>query len=92
VSATIVMAVAVLLYVLVRWSKDEPAVTIGSVLSGVLVIGVIALADRGRTAEVARGFAWLFFVVVAYNFVPAMTKAMSAAASAAKGNVHDTLT
>lgn len=86
-----VMLVAVVLYVLVRWSRNEPAVTIGSVVAGAFVVGVIALLDRGRTAEIARGFAWLFFVVVAYNFVPAMTAAMKAAGAATKSNVQSTL-
>lgn len=85
------MAVAVIMYVLVRWSRNEPAVSIGSVLAGGFVIGVIALADRGRTAEVARGFAWLFFAVVAYNFIPAITTAMQNAFSNTKTNVRDTI-
>ena len=90
-SATVIMIVAVLLYVLVRWSRNEPAVTIGSVISGVFVVAVIALLDRGRTQGVARGFAYLFLLVVAYNFIPALTKALAAAAKNAGGNAKNTL-
>lgn len=87
-----VMALAVLMYVLVRWSKNEPAINIATIISGVIVVGVIALLDNGKTAEIARGFSWLFFIVVAYNFVPALTSAAKAAGAATKSNVQDTLT
>lgn len=85
------MAVAVVLYILVRWSKNEPAVNIGSLLAGAFVIGFIALLDHGRASEIAKGFAWLFLVVVLYHFVPAMTAAMKAAGAATKSNVQTTL-
>jgi hypothetical protein len=90
-SATMVMLVSVLMYVLLRWSKNEKAVTIGGVVAGAFVVGVIALADRGRTAVVAEGFAWLFFTVVAYKFTPVATGLVKTYAPAAKSNVTSTL-
>jgi hypothetical protein len=75
------MLLAVLLYVLHRWATNRPAVTLGTVVSGVFVIFVIALLDQGRTEPVAKGFAWLFFLVAAYNAIPALT-------GAAKSGTH----
>lgn len=69
--ASMVMAVAVGLYVIGRWERDEPAVTLDGVLSGLFAILVIALLDQGRTEPIAKGFAWLFFAAAAYNTLPA---------------------
>ena len=72
-TATMVMAMAILLYVIARWAHNKPAVTLGGVMSGLIAIFVIALLDQGRTEQVARGFAWLFFIVAAYNAIPPLT-------------------
>jgi hypothetical protein len=87
-----VMALAILLYIITRWSRNEPAVTLTGVISGLFAVFIIALLDQGRTEQVARGFAWLFFIAAAYNAipplaaaaVPAAKKAASAAASTVK--------
>ena len=88
------MALAVGLYVLARWEKNEPAVTLDGVLGGLFVIFVIALLDQGKTEQIAKGFAWLFFAVAAYNAVPAFTNALKSAQKQVKANKpkpHDTI-
>lgn len=90
--ASIVMAVAVILYIIARWTRNEPAVTLPAVLSGAFAIFVIALLDSGtRTQEIARGFAWLFFIVAAYAAIPGFIKsigqAQKSAAQTAKATV-----
>jgi hypothetical protein len=82
--ASVVMFLAVLLYIVHRWATNQPAVTLPIVLSGLFVIFVIALLDQGRTEPVARGFAWLFFVVAAYNAIPAFTGAIKSGKTAAQ--------
>jgi hypothetical protein len=84
--AMTVMALAVLLFIIHRWATNKPAVTLPVVLSGLFAITVIALLDTGRTEEIARGFAWLFFAGAAYNAIPDLAKASNtyAAAAAAK--------
>ena len=89
--ASVVMAVAVLLYVITRWSRNEPAVTLPGVVGGVVVILVIALLDQGRTEEIARGFAWLFFIVAAYNAIPPLSKAATTTAKTSGSSVKQTL-
>lgn len=84
--ASAVMAVAVLMYVVARWEKNEPAVTLDGVLGGVFAIIVIALLDQGKTEPIAKGFAWLFFLVAAYNAIPAFSNALSAASKTAKND------
>lgn len=78
------MFLAVLLYIVHRWATNQPAVTLPIVLSGLFVIFVIALLDQGRTEKIAKGFAWLFFLVAAYNAIPALTGAARSAKGAAQ--------
>lgn len=82
--ASVLMALAVFLYILHRWATNQPAVTLPIVLSGLFAIFVIALLDQGRTEPVARGFAFLFLLVAAYNAIPAFTGALKSAQQAAK--------
>ena len=82
--ASVIMLLAVLLYVIHRWATNKPAVTLPVVVTGIFVIFVIALLDQGRTEPVARGFAWLFFIVAAYNAVPALTGAAKSGTTAAR--------
>ena len=84
--ASAVMALAVGMYILARWEKNEPAVTLDGVLGGVFAILVIALLDQGKTETVAKGLAWLFFTAAAYNAIPAFSNALSAASKDAKNN------
>ncbi len=46
------------------------------VMALAIVLYIIALLDQGRTAEIARGFAWLFFIGAAYAAIPAYTGAI----------------
>lgn len=82
--ASVVMFLAVLLFLIHRWATNQPAVTLPIVLSGLFVVFVIAMLDQGRTEPVARGFAWLFFIVAAYNAIPAVTGAAKSGTSAAR--------
>jgi hypothetical protein len=82
--ASVVMALAVILYVLARWEKNEPAVTLDGVLGGLFAIFVIAMLDQGKTEPIAKGFAWLFFVVAAYNAIPAFNNTLLSAQKMAK--------
>ncbi len=79
-----VMALAILLYIIARWAHNKPAVTIGGVVSGLFAILIIALLDQGKTEPVAKGFAWLFFIVAAYNAIPPLS---SLAVQGAKSGV-----
>jgi hypothetical protein len=82
--ATLIMALAVLLYIVHRWATNQSAVTLPIVLSGLFVIFVIGVLDSfSKTQEIARGFAWLFFIVAAYNAIPAFTGAIKSAQSGA---------
>jgi len=91
-----VMALAILLYIIARWSKNEPAVTLTGVVSGLFAVFIIALLDQGRTEPIARGFAWLFFIAAAYNAVPplaaAAVPAAKKSAAAAKSTLKPTST
>jgi hypothetical protein len=83
--ASHIMAVAVVLYVIKRWATPgETAVSVQVVAGGLFAIGVIALLDSGKTEPVAKGFAWLFLAVAAYNAVPAIAAAAGKKPAAAK--------
>lgn len=83
--ASTVMLLAVLLFVVHRWATNQKAVDAKTVVEAVFAVLVIAMLDQGRTEQIARGFAWLFFIGAAYTAVPAITKAANAPANAAKG-------
>lgn len=82
--ASYVMAAAVGLYVIARWEKNESAVTLDGVVAGVFAIIVIAMLDQGKTEEIARGFAWLFFAAAAYNALPALDNVVKSASKKKK--------
>lgn len=90
-TATMVMALAILLYIIARWSKNQPAVTLGGVVSGLFAIFIIALLDQGRTEQIAKGFAWLFFIVAAYNAIPPLTSLAATAGKAGGTQAKATL-
>jgi hypothetical protein len=86
------MALAILLFVISRWSRSQNnSLTLGVVASGIFVLFIIALLDQGRTAEVARGFAWLFFIAAAYNALPPVTKIVTTSAGNAVSGARDSL-
>jgi hypothetical protein len=90
-TATMVMALAILLYIITRWSRNEPAVTLTGVISGLFAVFIIALLDQGRTEQVARGFAWLFFIAAAYNAIPPLAAAAVPAARKATSTAAATV-
>lgn len=63
-SATSVAAIGVGLAVVGRWAHNQPALTTRSAAGSVVAVGVIAALDRGKTAQIATGFAWLILVAV----------------------------
>ena len=87
-----VMAVAILLYIIARWAHNKPAVTLGGVASGLFAIFIIAMLDQGRTEQVAKGFAWLFFIVAAYNAVPPLATLATGSARKGAAQAKSTLT
>jgi hypothetical protein len=71
------MFIAVLLYVVHRWATGKTAVDVQVVVGGAFAILVIAMLDQGKTEPVAKGFAWLFVLVAAYNAIPDIHAAAS---------------
>jgi len=90
-TASMVMALAILLYIIARWAHNKPAVTLPGVVSGLFAVFIIALLDHGRTEQVAKGFAWLFFIVAAYNAIPPLTKAAAGSVKTQAGQAKATL-
>lgn len=86
------MFLAVILYIIARWSRNEPALNIQVVVGGAFAILIIALLDHGKTEEVAKGFAWLFALGAAYNAIPAIASVTKQTASAAKTTAKKTAT
>lgn len=64
-SATTVMAIAIVGGIVGRWAHNRPAVPSGkAVVEIMFALVVIAALDQGNTADVAKGFAWLFLAGV----------------------------
>lgn len=64
-SATEIMAFAVILALLGRWSHNvKNAVTPKTVVEVIFAVIVISMMDQGRTEPIAKGFAWLFLAGV----------------------------
>ena len=61
--ATTVMLAALGLAVVGRWAHNKP-ITGSLVVKAAFAWLVIALLDNPATAQLAQGFAWLFFVAV----------------------------
>lgn len=89
--ASVVMAIAVILYIIARWTRNEPAITLPAVLGGAFAVFVIALLDQGRTEEIAKGFAWLFLIVAGYAASPGFFKALGEAGQSASKQAKQTV-
>jgi hypothetical protein len=64
-SATTVMAIAIVGGIVGRWAHNKPTVpSAASVVKIMFAVVVIAALDQGSTQQVARGFAWLFLAGV----------------------------
>lgn len=64
-SATTVMLFAIGTGILGRWAHNKDAVPSATgVVEIVFALIVISALDQGRTADIAKGFAWLFLVAV----------------------------
>lgn len=64
-SATTIMAIAIVGGLVGRWSHNQKTVpSAGGLVQIAFAIVVIAALDQGATADVAKGFAWLFLAGV----------------------------
>jgi hypothetical protein len=64
-SATTVMAIAIVGGLVGRWSHNQKTIpSAGGLVEIAFAVVVIAALDQGSTAEIARGFAWLFLAAV----------------------------
>ena len=64
-SAVTVMLLAIGTGVLGRWAHNKDAVPSATgAVEVVFALFVISALDSGRTADIAKGFAWLFLVAV----------------------------
>jgi hypothetical protein len=64
-SATEIMALAMLLAVIGRWSHNQQAIPgAKGLVEIVFALLVIAFLDQGRTEPIAKGFAWIFLAAV----------------------------
>jgi hypothetical protein len=64
-SATTVMAIAIVGGLVGRWSHNQKTIpSVGGLVSIVFAVVVISALDQGNTAQVATGFSWLFLAAV----------------------------
>jgi hypothetical protein len=84
------MVTAIGLGVIGRWANNQKALPSAAGTIQVLVaLGVVALADQGRTRPVAQGLAWLFFAAVMLSDnspITGLAKVSGAAPAAAPGS------
>ena len=79
--ASVVVMVAVGVFILGRWAHNKPAVTIGTVASAFILIITIGLLDNGSTEEIAKGFAWIILAVAVLSDNSPVTPLAKLAAS-----------
>lgn len=63
-SATMVFVLAWGLLILGHWANNKPTINVKQVLEMTFALIFIALLDQGETADIAKGFAWLFLAAV----------------------------
>lgn len=63
-SATVVFALAWGALILSHWANNKPTINQKQVIEMAFALLVIALLDQGETADIAKGFAWLFLAAV----------------------------
>jgi len=63
-SATMVFALAWGALILTHWANNKPTISVKQVIEMTFALLVIALLDQGETADIAKGFAWLFLAAV----------------------------
>lgn len=83
-SATSVAAIGIGLAVVGRWAHNQTALSTRSAAGSVVAIGVVAALDRGKTAQIANGFAWLILVAVMLSKNSPVTGIATAINKAAK--------
>ena len=83
-SASEIMALAIVAYVVHRWATNKTAIDARTVVEGIFAVVVIGMLDQGQTEPIAKGFAWLFFVVAVMNVLPTIATAANRPASGTK--------
>ena len=63
-SATVVFALAWGALLLGHWANGKPTTNVKQILEMTFALVFIALLDQGETADIAKGFAWLFLAAV----------------------------
>ena len=63
-SATLVFLTAWGALILGHWASSKPTVNVKQIIEMTFALIVIALLDQGETADIAKGFAWLFLAAV----------------------------
>lgn len=63
-SATVVFAIAWGALILTHWANNKPTINAKQVIEMAFALVVIALLDQGETADIAKGFSWLFLAAV----------------------------
>lgn len=62
--ATYIMVGALVLGIIGRWANKQKLPSPAGLVEIVFALILITALDRGKTAGIARGFAWLFLVAV----------------------------
>lgn len=63
-NAVTVFAVAWGALLLGHWANNKPTTNTKQIIEMTFALLVIALLDQGETADIAKGFAWLFLAAV----------------------------
>lgn len=81
------MAIAIVGGIVGRWAHNKPTVPSGKAIVEIMfALVVIAALDQGNTADVAKGFAWLFLAgVLLSNSSPLTGIAKTVTAKPKKG-------
>lgn len=58
-SATSIYIVAVIIYAIGRWTKNEPVASVRTVAAAIFAALIIGLLDQGPSEQAAKGLAWL---------------------------------
>ena len=67
-----------------KYVKIADAAAVGFGLLGTLL-------DQGKTEQIAKGLAWLFFIGAAYNAIPPVTRAAARGAKSGTSQAKQTL-
>lgn len=64
-SGTTIMAIGIVAGLVGRWSHNQKAIpSAAGIVEIIFAVVVIAALDQGSTAQISKGFAWLFLAAV----------------------------